>query len=136
VDALLDPESAKRPRSAEAVAWELERIRREIAGRSRPLPPEERGPFRGLGRFEEEDRDVYFGRSVEIAAGLEMIRARGLVALVGPSGSGKSSLARAGVLPAIVDGELGPWPRSWDAVVVTPGVDPWTAITRALALEG
>ena len=132
VDALLAADPAKRPRSAESVAWELERIRREIAGRSRPLPPEERGPFRGLARFDSEDRDVYFGRSIEIAAALEMTRTRGLVALVGPSGSGKSSLARAGLLPAIADGELGGWPKIWDTVVLVPGSDPRAALGDAL----
>jgi serine/threonine protein kinase len=133
VDALLDPSPAKRPKSAEAVAWELERIRREIGGRVRPLPPEDVGPFRGLGRFEEKDRDVHFGRAVEIAASLEMARARGLVALIGASGSGKSSLARAGVLPAITDGELGKWPKTWDAVVATPGADARASVAAALA---
>jgi serine/threonine protein kinase len=133
VDQLLEASPSRRPRSAEAVAWELERIRREVAGRSRPLPPEEVGPFRGLGRFEPSDRDVYFGRSVEIAASLEMIRSRGLLALIGPSGSGKSSLARAGVLPAIADGDLGGWPKAWDTLVVTPGADARASITKALA---
>ncbi len=132
IDQLLHPDPEARGSSAEAVAWELERIRREVAGRSRPVPPEETGPFRGLGRFEEADRDVYFGRSVETAAGLEMIRTRGLVALVGPSGSGKSSLARAGLVPAIVDGELGGWPKRWSAVVLSPGTDPVASLAVAL----
>jgi WD40 repeat protein/serine/threonine protein kinase len=133
VDALLDPSPGGRPRSAESVAWELEAIRREIGGRERPLPPEDVGPFRGLGRFEPSDRDVYFGRAVEIAACLEIARSRGLLALVGPSGSGKSSLARAGVLPAIVDGGLGKWPKSWDTAVVVPGADAQGAIVAALS---
>jgi serine/threonine protein kinase len=132
VDALLDPDPRARLASAEAVAWELERIRREIAGKSRPLPPEDKGPFRGLGRFEAEDRDVYFGRSVEVAAGLETVRTRGLVALVGASGCGKSSLARAGLLPAICDGELGGWPKAWDAVLLSPGADPRAALRSAI----
>ena len=135
MDALLDPDPHKRPRAADAVAWELERIRREIAGSARPLPPEEAGPFRGLGRFEEADRDVYFGRTVEIAAALEMVRTRGLAALVGASGSGKSSLARAGLLPAIQDGELGGWPPVWNAFVMAPGADPWARLTQLLGIE-
>jgi len=132
VDALVQADPVRRPKSAEAVAWELERIRRELAGRARPLPPESVGPFRGLGRFEEADRDVYFGRGVELAAAIETLRSRGLVALVGPSGSGKSSLARAGVLPAIADGALGKWPKQWDAVVTAPGAEPKTALSAAL----
>ncbi len=133
VDALLDPTREKRPSSAEAVARELERVRAEIAGKSRPLPPEDVGPFRGLGRFEESDRDVYFGRRAEVAAAVELLRGHGLVALVGSSGSGKSSLARAGVLPAVLDGALGRWPAKWDRVVVSPGPAPYRAIVDGIA---
>src|SRR5262249_41972640 len=54
------------------------------------------------------------------------------VAIVGPSGSGKSSLARAGVLPRITEGALAPWPATWDAVVTVPGADPRAAILAGL----
>ncbi|XXT16980.1 serine/threonine-protein kinase [Sorangium sp. So ce429] len=132
VDALLSPAREKRPRSAEVVAIALERLRGEIGGRARSLPPEEWGPFRGLGRFEREDRDVFFGRSADIAATVEMLRSRGLVAVVGPSGSGKSSLARAGVAPVAADGGLGGWMKQWDVRIASPGADPRAAIAAAL----
>lgn len=132
VDSLLSPTRAGRPSSAEWVAIRLEQIRRELGGSSRRLPPDAVGPFRGLGRFEAGDRDVYFGRSSEVAAALETLRGRGLVALLGPSGSGKSSLARAGLLPAVADGALGEWPTAWDLAVTSPGVDPRTAVLTAL----
>jgi eukaryotic-like serine/threonine-protein kinase len=133
VDALLRPERQARPSSAEWVATVLEQVRAELAGLTQALPPESVGPFRGLGRFREGDRGVFFGRSSEIAAALEVLRGRGLLALVGPSGSGKSSLARAGVLPAIAEGALGGWPKAWDAVSTEPGHDPRAAIAAALA---
>jgi eukaryotic-like serine/threonine-protein kinase len=132
VDALLAPTRAARPSSAEWVAIRLEQIRHELGGSTRSLPPESVGPFRGLGRFEGADRDLYFGRSSEVAAALETLRGRGLVALLGPSGSGKSSLARAGLLPAVADGALGEWPVAWDIAVATPGVDPRKAVLEAL----
>lgn len=132
VDSLVDPARLRRPTSAEWVAITLEQIRTKLAGEKRALPPENVGPFRGLARFEEGDRDVYFGRTGEVATALEMVRGRGLVALIGPSGSGKSSLARAGVLPAITHGALGGWPKRWDSVIVSALVDPRTAITTAL----
>jgi eukaryotic-like serine/threonine-protein kinase len=132
VDDLLAPDRASRPRSAERVAFQLERIRRELRGGD-ALPPEDVGPFRGLGRFEGPDRDVYFGRAGEIAAALSALRDHGLVAIVGPSGSGKSSLARAGVLPAVADGALGDLPMSLHAIVASPGADPRAAIGAALA---
>jgi serine/threonine protein kinase len=129
---LLDPDPDKRPPSAEAVLHELERIRRAERGQSRPLPPEEQGPFRGLGRFEPGDRDVFFGRSVEVATAVEILRSSSLLALIGPSGSGKSSLARAGVMPAIVDGALGAWPREWQPIICTPGHRPAAAVAAGL----
>ncbi len=133
VDALLAPTRAERPASAEWVAIRIEQIRRESRGALRAPPPEDLGPFRGLGRFEAEDREVYFGRSGEVAAALETLRGRGLVALLGRSGSGKSSLARAGLLPAVADGALGDKPATWDIAVASPGVDARAAVIQALA---
>jgi len=124
VDKLLAPASSERPTSAEWVVSRLERLRHTLAGRDRPLPPEEVGPFRGLSRFEAKDRSVYFGRSLEVAQALHVLKIRGFVALVGPSGSGKSSLASAGLLPAIEDGLLQGWPAQWDTLSMTPGVSP------------
>jgi serine/threonine protein kinase/energy-coupling factor transporter ATP-binding protein EcfA2 len=133
VDLLLAPRRADRPPSTERVSALLEQARAEIAGTRGSLPPESVGPFRGLGRYDARDRHVFFGRSTEIAAVLEALRASGLVALVGPSGSGKSSLARAGVLPAVEDGALSRWPTRWDTVAVEPGRDPRDALGAALA---
>jgi serine/threonine protein kinase len=132
VDALLAPAPRDRPPSAEYVAIRFDQLQHELSGEARALPPEAVGPFRGLGRFQVEDRDVYFGRTSEIAAAVEVLKSRGLVALIGPSGSGKSSLARAGVLPALRRGALGPWPTAWDEALAEPGLDPRAAIVAAL----
>lgn len=132
VDSLLSPRRQKRPASAESVVLRLERIRAEKLGRKIHLPAEEVGPFRGLGRFEGSDRDVYFGRSAEVAATMDLLRRRGLVTLVGASGAGKSSLARAGVAPQVADDGLGGWIKKWDVVITAPGPRPWEAITSAL----
>ena len=132
VDALVAPERTGRPRSAEAVHRSLERIRSALAGRERTLPPEDRGPFPGLDRYEASDRDVFFGRSAEIAGMIELCRSRGLVGLVGLSGSGKSSLTRAGVVPAIEEGALGGWPTKYRSVLVTPGTNLLASLKDAL----
>ncbi len=131
VDSLIAPKRQDRPKRAEWVACELERLRRLQRGPARDLPPE--GPFRGLEAFDERHRDVFFGRAPDVATALELLRARGLVALVGPSGSGKSSLARAGVLPAIVDGALGAWPPRWTSVTISPDAYPRAALEHGLA---
>lgn len=65
------------------------------------------GPYRGLSSFSSSERDVFFGRETEVVEILERLRTQGGIVLVGPSGSGKSSLAYAGVLPAVEDGALG-----------------------------
>lgn len=132
VDRLIAPRSEIRPRGALQVEHELERIRFELGGHKRDLPSESEGPFRGLRRFEAQDRDVFFGRRNETTKAMELLRGRGLVALVGSSGSGKSSLARAALLPALIQGDLAKWPKVWDVAIVEPGRDPWTAIVAAL----
>lgn len=132
VDKLLAPRRESRPRGALQVEHELERIRFELGGRAGDLPPDDEGPFRGLRRFEARDRDVFFGRRHETTKALEMLRGRGLVALAGTSGSGKSSLARAALLPALAQGNLARWPDTWDVAIVEPGRDPWSAIVAAV----
>jgi hypothetical protein len=132
VDSLVAPTRDARPRSANAVLRSLDRIRSVLAGHDRGLPPDERGPFPGLDRYEASDRDVFFGRQAEIAGVLELARTRGLVGIVGLSGSGKSSIARAGLIPAIEDGALGSWPKTYRSVVVTPGDDLMKALNAAL----
>lgn len=132
VDSLVAPDRDERPRSIGGVLTALERVRSVLAGHERALPKEERGPFPGLERYEVADRDVLFGRSAEIAGVLELLRARGLVGIVGASGSGKSSLTRAGILPAIEEGALGGWPKTYASVVVTPGKTPMRSLRGAL----
>ena len=132
IDALLEPKRGERPRSAEWVASRVQEIRYQLAGKQRPLPSEVLGPFRGLGRFEASDQGVYFGRTLEVAQALQVLRVRGLVALLGPSGSGKSSLARAGLVPAVLDGELGNFPEHWDSLIAAPGEDPRGALLEKL----
>ena len=58
-------------------------------------------PYRGLAAYDVDDGEWFFGREQETAACLGIVDATGFVAIVGASGSGKSSLARAGVAPAL-----------------------------------
>src|SRR5438067_1580300 len=55
-------------------------------------------PYRGLLPYEAEDADSFFGRDAEVAACLKLLRERRVLAVVGPSGTGKSSLVRAGLI--------------------------------------
>ncbi|MGC9442901.1 helix-turn-helix domain-containing protein [Streptomyces sp. WG5] len=83
---------------------EWERRWRELTERlpSGPTPsPDDPAPYRGLARFETTDDGLFFGREHLVGDLLEMTRKHPFVALVGPSGSGKSSLLRAGLVPAL-----------------------------------
>ncbi len=61
-------------------------------------------PYRGLLPYDADDADSFFGRETDVAACLRRLRDVGVLAVVGPSGIGKSSLVRAGVVPALVRG--------------------------------
>ncbi|ATL26021.1 hypothetical protein [Streptomyces formicae] len=60
-------------------------------------------PYRGLTRFEADDQDVFFGRARLTDDLLQLVHAHRVTAVFGPSGSGKSSLLRAGLLPRLRD---------------------------------
>ncbi|MGW2640135.1 nSTAND1 domain-containing NTPase [Streptomyces sp. NPDC001348] len=94
-------------------------------------------PYRGLARFEPDDRDLFFGRDQLVAQLVERVRTRRMVVVVGASGSGKSSLLRAGVIPALRTGGSagcrlaairiltpGPRPLSTHADAMTAGQEP------------
>ncbi len=88
-------------------------------------------PYRGLRPFEASHRSMFFGRSLEIGALVERLRTDAMVIVAGDSGVGKSSLCRAGVVPAIVDGALTPG-QVWTAVTIVPGAHPLTTLATAL----
>jgi cellulose biosynthesis protein BcsQ len=67
-----------------------------------PAPAIEHGPpYRGLRPYDEEVAGEFFGRDAEIEDILDELNLSRLVAVIGPSGSGKSSLVRAGVIPRL-----------------------------------
>jgi hypothetical protein len=85
-------------------------------------------PYAGLSAFQEADAARFFGRSREIAAMVTRLRDQPLVGVVGPSGVGKSSFVRAGVVPALKhSGE------QWETVVIRPGRNPLAALASVAA---
>ena len=88
-------------------------------------------PYRGLLRFEPDHAELFFGREQLVADVLARVAAGGLVTVVGSSGSGKSSLVRAGVIAELRRGAL-PGSESWPVVLLTPGRDPLGALTSCL----
>ncbi len=91
------------------------------------LEVEERSPYPGLCSFTEKDAGVFFGREREVEELWGRIRNRKLLAVIGPSGVGKTSFVRAGVIASR--------PEGWAAVHATPGSNPGLGLARALTPE-
>jgi WD40 repeat protein/DNA-binding SARP family transcriptional activator len=92
-------------------------------------------PYKGLARYEPADAEFFFGRERLVAELVTHLVGAGLVGVVGPSGSGKSSLVRAGLLPALADGVL-PGSDRWRQVLVRPGDHPMVTLGVALGAGG
>ena len=88
-------------------------------------------PFKGLASFEPVDAEYFFGRERLLAELLARLVGVGFMGIVGPSGSGKSSLVRAGLLPALAGGAL-PGSERWRRVLLRPGERPLEELRRAL----
>ena len=87
-------------------------------------------PYRGLQIFREEDAAFFAGREAFAKQLLDFTLGKNLVAVVGPSGSGKSSVVQAGLLPLLRRER--PPASTWDAVSFTPGHDPFHRLASAL----
>ncbi|MBS2028084.1 MAG: protein kinase [Deltaproteobacteria bacterium] len=85
-------------------------------------------PYAGLASFQEADADRFFGRNSEISAVVNRIRDQALIAVVGPSGTGKSSFVRAGLVPALKRGG-----ENWEALVIRPGRKPLQALADVIS---
>jgi WD40 repeat protein/DNA-binding SARP family transcriptional activator len=89
-------------------------------------------PYMGLVAYEESDADYFFGREDLVAELTARLAGTPFLTVVGPSGSGKSSLVRAGLLPSLKAGGL-PGSETWKTAVVTPGAHPLATLAVATA---
>ncbi|MGH3129304.1 MAG: protein kinase domain-containing protein, partial [Gaiellaceae bacterium] len=88
-------------------------------------------PFKGLASFEPVDADYFFGRERLVAELVARLVGAGFLGVVGPSGSGKSSVLRAGLLPALAGGVL-PGSEGWRRLLLRPGERPLDELRRVL----
>jgi hypothetical protein len=116
-----------------------EPFHRLVAGiRGQPLAsesyslPDNPAPYRGLLRFEREHAGFFFGRESEIGRTIEKLTRSRFLAIVGASGSGKSSLARAGLLSRLEQDAI-PGSRAWHTLIVLPGSSPLRALADQLS---
>ena len=116
-----------------APAEEVVAALREAAAPEGPAP----GPYLGLVPFEERDAQLFYGRD-ELADQLvrrlaERLGGAGILLVAGESGSGKSSLLRAGLLPRLAAGALGPGSERWPRRVIRPTASPLRELAMHLA---
>ncbi len=79
-------------------------------------------PYKGLAAFQPEDASLFFGREAFVDELVGRLRTSRKLVVGGPSGSGKSSLLRAGLIPAVEAGAL-PGSQNWRVLLFTPGPD-------------
>ena len=138
VDAAIARATAKDPEARFADVLELcAAFRDAIGGKGRPVAVargELRNPYKGLRAFHEPDSADFFGRELLTRRLVERLAENGaarFLCVVGPSGSGKSSVVRAGLVPAIRRGVI-PGSDRWYVVDLIPGAHPLRELETAL----
>jgi DNA-binding SARP family transcriptional activator/WD40 repeat protein len=125
---------------------ELQRLQAAILGQDAELErgwpvhaelgrPADVCPYKGLARFETADAEFFFGREQVVAQAVGHLVGSRFLALVGPSGSGKSSLLRAGLLHALGSGAV-PGSERWLCSLIRPGNHPLDAMAHAMGEQG
>ncbi|WP_437718352.1 protein kinase [Sorangium sp. So ce448] len=120
IDRCLCKRKSERFASAQELLTELLPL---LPGRREILLGSDESPFAGLSSFQEADADRFFGRAQDLAGAVARLRSQPLLTIAGASGVGKSSLVRAGVIPALKRSGEG-----WEALVVRPGREPMAVL--------
>jgi hypothetical protein len=115
--------------------WDDETAKlRNWLGQPPPAPEAIRCPYPGLRAFGEHDRKRFFGREDEARELRARLSKHPFQAVIGPSGSGKSSLVFAGLVPALrTSGLFGP--ERWMAYTLRPGAEPMKAGTTVIGTD-
>src|SRR6266852_1179846 len=92
-----------------------------------------RQPYPGLRPFEPDEAMKFYGREIHTAELLRRLSENRFIAVVGSSGSGKSSLIRAGLLPALYRGRLIGATSQWRICIMRPGDAPMESLAISLA---
>jgi WD40 repeat protein len=93
-------------------------------------------PFPGLRPFEFHETHLFFGRDGQSERMIEKLGRTRFLAVVGASGSGKSSLVRAGLLPALLGGMMPSAGSSWQIALMRPGNNPVGNLAQELCPRG
>ena len=133
---LADPVQVIRLRAEADDAAEDMAFRRALGSSAARLTPAVPGamapnPYKGLRAFEEGDAQDFFGREELVDELVKRLGHTRFLAVVGPSGSGKSSVVRAGLIPAIRRGAI-PGSEGWHIADMFPGAHPLDGLEAAL----
>ncbi|MEH1947352.1 MAG: caspase family protein [Nostoc sp.] len=93
-------------------------------------------PYMGLSAFLEEDSQYFYGREALTQQLIHQLRDRSFLAVIGASGSGKSSIVQAGVIPQLRLGKQIPSSEQWWIRSIRPGANPLEALARRLGGAG
>ncbi|BAY76049.1 WD-40 repeat protein [Nostoc linckia NIES-25] len=85
-------------------------------------------PYKGLDKFDQSDTDLFFGRASLISSLIQVISQKNLILLFGASGSGKSSVILAGLIPKLKE----KWRTTFEEFVFKPGKNPFISLSAAL----
>jgi WD40 repeat protein len=99
-------------------------------------PEPRRNPFPGLRPFRDDEEHLFFGRENQVNTMVDKLAATRFLAVVGTSGSGKSSLVNCGLRPALHRGLMAKAGTSWRIAQFRPGTNPLRAMSEALAQDG
>jgi tetratricopeptide (TPR) repeat protein/cellulose biosynthesis protein BcsQ len=122
--AALDLRTGMDPAALEQVYGAAQPLQRASA-----VQTEARTPFVGQNPYGEEQSDLFFGRDTEADALAARVESSSCIALVGPSGAGKTSLVMAGAVPRLRKSASGPW----TVVTLRPGDRPLEQLAESLA---
>jgi hypothetical protein len=125
--AIVDRCLAKRKARRYASATDVLRDLQAFAAPRSERAAEDECPYLGLAAFDEGDAKFFFGRSGEIRSAVAQLEAWPLLAVVGPSGVGKSSFVHAGLVPAVRASG-----HDWQVCVVRPGRAPLQRLAGVL----
>lgn len=142
IDVMIQRATAKDPADRYANVQEMaEAFRQSMGGRNSsitvtmpevfPTVAEVYNPYKGLRAFQEADADDFFGREALTQQLIDHLADTRFLALVGPSGSGKSSAVKAGLIPALREGAI-PGSEKWFVAEMVPGTHPLEELEMAL----
>lgn len=120
---------------SKVVGYSAEQVRvllAQISSSYQPKPFDGQSPYIGLASFQEEDAHRFFGRERIVAELVAHVASSRFLVIAGPSGSGKSSVARAGLMHALKTGAL-PGSGDWCYETLMPGRHPLSELGRVVA---